>query len=187
MENRTDINDFDRLYHDYRQRYIRFARTYVRDTATAEDIVMDSLMYYWENRSALPHQINIPAYVLTIVKNRCINHLRREQKHQEVKRMLSEHKDWELNVRISTLEACNPEQLFSEEIQTIIQRTLDSLPEQSRHIFIRSKYERLSHREIADDLGLSVKSIEYHITKTLKILRQALKDYFPAWLALLGI
>ena len=159
------------MYHDYRQRYIRFARTYVRDTATAEDIVMDSLMYYWENRSALPHQMNIPAYVLTIVKNRCINHLRREQKHQEVKRMLSEHKDWELNVRI----------------QTIIQRTLDSLPEQSRHIFIRSKYERLSHREIADDLGLSVKSIEYHITKTLKILRQALKDYFPAWLALLGI
>ena len=154
------------MYHDYRQRYIRFARTYVRDTATAEDIVMDSLMYYWENRSALPHQMNIPAYVLTIVKNRCINHLRREQKHQEVKRMLSEHKDWELNVRISTL---------------------DSLPEQSRHIFIRSKYERLSHREIADDLGLSVKSIEYHITKTLKILRQALKDYFPAWLALLGI
>lgn len=187
MENRTDINDFDRLYHDYRQRYIRFARTYVRDTATAEDIVMDSLMYYWENRSALPHQTNIPAYVLTIVKNRCINHLRREQKREEVERLISEHEAWELSVRISTLEACNPEQLFSEEIQAIIQKTLDSLPEQSRRIFIRSKYEYRSHREIADDLGLSIKSIEYHITKTLKLLRQALKDYFPAWLALLGI
>ena len=185
MEKRTDIYDFNRLYHDYRQRYIRFARTYVRDTATAEDIVMDSLMYYWENRSVLPHQTNIPAYVLTIVKNRCINYLRREQKREEVERFISEYEAWELNVRISTLEACNPEQLFSEEIQSIIQKTLNSLSEQSRQIFIRSKYERQSHREIANDLGLSIKSIEYHITKTLKILRQALKDYFPALLVLL--
>ena len=127
MEKRTDIYDFNRLYHDYRQRYIRFARTYVRDTATAEDIVMDSLMYYWENRSVLPHQTNIPAYVLTIVKNRCINYLRREQKREEVERFISEYEAWELNVRISTLEACNPEQLFSEEIQSIIQKTLNSL------------------------------------------------------------
>uniref|UniRef100_UPI0035A0CFC4 sigma factor-like helix-turn-helix DNA-binding protein n=1 Tax=Prevotella heparinolytica TaxID=28113 RepID=UPI0035A0CFC4 len=68
----------------------------------------------------------------------------------------------------------------------IIQKTLNSLSEQSPQIFIRSKYERQSHREIANDLGLSIKSIEYHITKTLKILRQALKDYFPTLLVLLG-
>jgi RNA polymerase sigma-70 factor (ECF subfamily) len=173
----NDTQQFNRLYHDCRAGFIRFAETYVEDPAIAEDIVMDSLMYYWENRRLLKHEDNVPAYVLAAIKNKCINWLRRERLREEAERYLRQREDRELNLRLATLEACNPEKLFSDEIRQIVDRVLQSLPVRSREIFVRSKYENRTNREIADTMHLSVKSIEYHITKVLKILRIALKDY----------
>ncbi|MDR2920008.1 MAG: RNA polymerase sigma-70 factor [Tannerella sp.] len=179
MKDANDIYDFNRLYHDYKKRFTHFAKTYVDDLAVAEDIVIDSLMYYWENRLSLENNANIPAYILTVIKNKCLNYLHRERIREEVEKYISDKEEWELNLRIATLEACDPKKLFSDEIQAIINSTLDSLSEQSRDIFIRSKYENQTNKEIARNLGLSIKSIEYHMTKTLKVLRVALKDYLP--------
>lgn len=181
MENLNDIHSFTFLYKEYKHRFTHFAKTYVDDWAVAEDLVMDSLMYYWENRGSLQNYSNIPAYILTIVKNKCLNYLHREQTREEVEKHLYNREDWELNLRIATLEACNPEKLFSDEIQQIIDATLDSLPSLSREIFIRSRYENQTNKEIAEALSLSVKSVEYHITKTLKLLRKTLKDYLPVF------
>lgn len=179
MTNTTETYSFNELYQSYKPRFTHFAKTYVDDWGIAEDIVMDSLMYYWENRTNLKDDSNIPAYILKVIKNKCLNFLQREHTRREAEKYLSDREDWELSVRIATLEACNPEKLFSDEIQKIIDDTLLSLPELSREIFIRSKFKNETNKEIAEDLGLSVKSIEYHITKTLKHLRTALKDYMP--------
>lgn len=175
-----EIDSFNRLFLDYKPRFIHFARTYVGNRETAEDIVIDSLMYYWERRCELRNDSNIPAYILAVIKNRCLNYLQHERTKEDAESYLAKCEDWELSLRIATLDACNPEKLFSEEVQSIIEKTLASLSPLSREIFIRSKYENQTNKEIAAALNLSVKSIEYHITKTLKILRIALKDYFPA-------
>jgi RNA polymerase sigma-70 factor (ECF subfamily) len=180
MTTSEDIYSFNKLFLDYKPRFIHFARTYVGNRETAEDIVIDSLMYYWERRRELRNNANIPAYILKVIKNRCLNHLQRERIKEDAESYLAKCEDWELSLRIATLEACNPEKLFSEELQSIIEKVLALLSPLSREIFVRSKYENQTNREIAAALNLSVKSIEYHITKTLKILRAALKDYFPA-------
>lgn len=179
MKESSEIYNFNRLYHDYKLRFTHFAKTYVDDWVVAEDIVMDSLMYYWENRSSLKNDSNIPAYILTVIKNKCLNFLQRERTREEAQKYLSNCLDWELTIRIATLEATNPEKIFSDEIQNLIDEALASLPDLSRDIFIRSRNENQTNKEIADALGLSVKSVEYHITKTLKYLRKALKDYLP--------
>lgn len=179
MKESSEIYNFNRLYHDYKQRFTHFAKTYVGDWIVAEDIVMDSLMYYWENRSSLKNDSNIPAYILTVIKNKCLNFLQRERTREEAQKYLSNWQDWELTIRIATLEATNPEKLFSDEIQNLIDEALASLPNLSQDIFFRSRNEGQTNKEIADALGLSVKSVEYHITKTLKYLRKALKDYLP--------
>lgn len=171
-------NNFDNIYQEYKPRFVRFAKTYVYDIDIAEDIVMDSFIYYWENRKNI-EQTNIPAYILVSVKTRCLNYLKRKENRSKIEKYISEKDSWELDIKIATLEACNPEQLFHDEVQELISKTLASIPKQSREIFIKSKYENLSNKDIATHFGLSVKSIEYHITKTLKVLRTNLKDYLP--------
>lgn len=151
----------------------------------AEDIYMDVMMHFWEHRKELPSDIHIPSYLLASVKNRSLNFLRHKQVKSDTNYYLSDHGIRELNFRISSLEACDPIDLFTEEIRQIIDNTLDSLPEQTRMIFFMSRYENKTNKEIADNLGLSIKTVEYHIGRVLKLLRKSLKDYLP--LFLLGI
>lgn len=170
---------FDRLYADYKSRFVYFANTYVNDSMMAEDIVVDSLVYYWEHRDKLAPGSNVPAYLLTVIKHKCLNYLQHLRTHEEAICYLQECDVWELNLRIATLEACNPEHLFSNEMQAIVENAVKMLPVQTREIFFRSRYNNQSHKEIAEALGVSTKTVEFHITKALKILRVALKDYFP--------
>ena len=181
--------DFVYLYHllvyYYKGRFTHFARTYVDDEMTAEDIAVESLMYYWENRKTLDDHSNILAYILTVVKHKCLDHLRRMRTREDFVEYLQEYETRRLNLRIATLEACNPERIFSDELQSLVDKALASLPEQTRDVFIRSRYNNQSHKEIAEALGISTKTVEFHITKALKVLRVALKDYLPVFLYLL--
>ena len=70
-----------------------------------------------------------------------------------------------------------PDMIFNTEIQHIVRKALLKMPEQSRNIFILSRYQNTPNRMIAEKLGISIKSVEFHITKALKILRTELKDY----------
>lgn len=74
--NSSDLIRFNKFFSENQQRFIRFAWTYTRDEIVAEDIVMEALMSYWENRLKISSEINPFAYVLTVVKNKCLNHLR---------------------------------------------------------------------------------------------------------------
>ena len=185
MNENSEIQIFNHLFVTYKGRLIHFARTYVEDEMMAEDIAVESLMYYWENRKKLNAHSNIQAYILTVVKHKCLDHLRHLRTQEDYAEYLQEHETRKLNLRIATLEACNPERIFSEELQRLVDKTLDSLPEQTRDIFVRSRYNNQSHKEIAESLGLSTKAVEFHITKALKIFRVSLKDYFPVFIFLL--
>ena len=179
MEDKTNIYPFNQLFTDYKSRFVRFAKTYVSDTMIAEDMVIESLMYYWEKRDDLATNSNVPAFVLTVIKHKCLNYLQRLRAGEEIVEYLKNCDTWELNLRIATLEACNPEKLFSDEMQALVDKALKTLPEQTRDIFIRSRYNNQSHKEIAETLGISTKTVEFHITKALKVMRVALKDYYP--------
>ncbi len=172
---------FNQLYEEYNQRFIRFARSYVMTNEIAEDIVNDSFMYYWENKQNIADQ-NLSSYLLTVVKHKCINYLKRLSLEEQARDRFQYLEEWELQLKISTLEACNPEKLLSEEIQLLVQKALRSMPKQTRDILIRSRYQSQSNKEIAAELGVSVKTVEYHMSKALKTLRAVLKDYFPIWL-----
>ena len=171
--------EFGELYKRYKARFESFAVGYVQDRLIAEDVVTDAFIYYWENRSRLDADCNAAAYILTTIRHKCLNYLQRLRTREEIVEYLKDCDTWELNLRIATLEACNPEKLFSDELQSLVDKALETLPEQTRDIFVRSRYNNQSHKEIAVALGISTKTVEFHITKALKVLRVALKDYFP--------
>jgi RNA polymerase sigma factor, sigma-70 family len=87
-----------------------------------------------------------------------------------------------LKMKIETLEAFNPEELFTKEILELVNKAISTLPSKTRDIFIRSRYQNQSYKEIAEELGITVKSVEFEISKAMKILRVTLKDYYPVLL-----
>ncbi|MCD7926831.1 RNA polymerase sigma-70 factor [Bacteroidaceae bacterium] len=177
-----DIFSFNQLYKEYHKRFICFANTYVRDMTTAEDITVEALMFYWENKQMVDEKTNIPAYILTIIKNKCLNHLRHQQIHEEYSDKIKDYHEWELNTRIASLQACEPYELLTTEIEELVQQTLANLPEKTRQIFLLSRYENKSYKEIAALMNITPKGVDFHISKALKALQANLKDYFPLFL-----
>lgn len=173
-----DNISFSELYTQYYKRSFLFAKSYVRDEMAAEDIASESLIQLWETLKR--ETVNIPlALLTTILKNKALNYLKHQSVEWEAMENISDKLERDISYRIATLQACNPEEMFSSEITRILKDTLASLPEQTRRIFIMSRYEQMSVKEIAEKQQLTPKSVEYHITKSLKVLRVALKDYLP--------
>lgn len=173
-----NTHNFNSLYTQYYRKAFLFAKSFVHDEFVAEDIVSDALIKLWE----LLKEKNIPytdALLLTILKNKSLDYLKHETIKAEALSSMNDLGRRELEIRISTLQACDPEEIFSGEVKKIIADTLATLPEQTRHIFIMSRFQNKSNKEIALSLGISVKGVEYHITKALKPLRENLKDYLP--------
>ncbi|MCD7937114.1 MAG: RNA polymerase sigma-70 factor [Tannerellaceae bacterium] len=181
MENSPELLLFNQLVSAYQVQFIRFANKYVADLSVAEDFTMEAFMLFWENRHTLQEDSNIPAYILTIIKNKCLNYLSHLQVREQVNDKLKELADWELQTRISTLEVFEPYEVFTKEVQQIIRETLAALPEKTRNIFVMSRYENKTHKEIAAEVGITTKAVEFHVAKVLKILRHNMKDYLPAF------
>lgn len=179
MDSFTDLHSFNLLFNEYYNRFILFAQSYVKERETAEDFVSEAFTLLWENRNNLSKNTIPQAYILTIIRNRCLNHLQHIQVRHRIENRLSEHEEWRLSLSINSLQACDPEFLFSEELKQIIDETLRGLPKKTREIFVLHRFEGLSYKEIAEKMKLSTKSIEFHITKALGELRISLKDFLP--------
>lgn len=177
MHNSNDIAIFNKLFNDYYRQFVRFAMGYVKDEAKAQDFVSDAFLIYWEKKEMLANDTNAPGYILTIVRNNCLNYLQHKKVKQRASEEFLEHAQWVLNTKINTLEACNPDKIFSKEIEEIIENTIKNLPKKTAEIFKMSRFEHFSHRDIAEKMGLTTKSVEYHISKTLNELRLNLKDF----------
>ena len=185
--NVTDFNmTFDNIYSEYYQRCFLFAKSYLHDEMLSKDIASEAMITLWTTMKT-EEVDNIRAFLMTVVKNQSLNHLRNEHLRMEARENILNDELYELDFRISSLDACNPTDIFSEEINRIVNRTLDTLPLQTRNVFRMSRYENKSIKEIADTLNISVKGVDYHIGKALKALRVNLKDYLYLFLSLIHI
>ena len=175
-------NEFGHLYNQYRQRFVIIARRYVRDRMIAEDIVADSFVSFWNNRNNIPSDSNLPAYILTIVKNKCLNWLHAQQIHMRIENNIQTAQSRLVDANIRSLESCDPERLFASEVREIVKEATSRMPELTRIVFEKSRNEGKTYAEIAKECGISNRQVASEIQKALSILRKALKDYMPAFL-----
>ena len=169
--------EFGRLFATWRARFEAIACRYVRSAAVAEDLVSDSFMSFWENRGRIPADANLQAYILIIVRNKCLDWLRAQSLHAKIEQEAAD---------IRSLQAFNPEEIFSAEVAAIVRQSLDRLPELTREVFVARRFEELSYKEIAEKYGITVRRVEFELEKAVKQLRVALKDYLPVLLMLLS-
>ena len=174
--------EFKQIFEACYPRLLRFAAVYTGNLQDAEDILQNVFLLFWEKRASLQLDTNLNAYLLSMVKNHCINHL----KHQQVVQRYSANRMTELQQEMAfnyyAFSKFNPEQMDIESLERLAEKAIGELPEQCRKVFELSRYEGLKYREIAERLGISVKTVESHISNALKILRVTMKDCFLSWL-----
>ena len=169
---------FDYLFHLYYSGLVVYVEHYVSDKIVAEDIVQDFFVKLWINHKTLSIKQSLRSYFFTSVKNRAIDYLRHQQVKEAVeKKMLKE----------TELVSGNQEQLLESELRVYIDKALDKLPPVCREIFVMNRFEGLKPAEIAAKKGISVRTVETHIGKALKIMRTELEKYLPASLVTLII
>jgi RNA polymerase sigma-70 factor (ECF subfamily) len=178
---------FGHLYNQYRQRFVLIAKRYVRDRMVAEDIVADSFVAFWNSRSKLTSETNLPAYILTIVKNNCLNWLRAQQIHFRIQDDIASVQSRLVDASIRSLTAMDPSNLFASDVQNIISEATSRMLELTREIFMLSRNAGMTYAEIAAELGISQRRVTSEMQAALSILRKALKDYIPAWLLTLHL
>ena len=178
---------FEDVYLSYFSKMKYFAKEYVISEEDAENIVQDVFVELWENKEMLNMHMNLIAYLFTIIKNKCLNHLRHKLVVQETANKLQEEYTISLRMNLDSLEVFDNNLFSDHDIEKIISRALDALPEKCRAIFIMSKIEGKKHNEIAQELNISINTVGSQIGIAYKKLRTELKDYLPILLFLLSL
>lgn len=176
---------FEDIYLSYFSKMKYFAKEYVISEEDAENIVQDVFVELWENKTMLNMHMNLIAYLFTTIKNKCLNHLRHKLVVQETASKLQEEYTISLRMNLDSLEAFDNNLFSDQDIEKIISRALDTLSEKCRTIFIMSKIEGKKQKEIAQELNISINTIETQMGIAYKKLRIELKDYFPILLFIL--
>ncbi|GBU06822.1 hypothetical protein AwDysgo_01530 [Bacteroidales bacterium] len=167
---------FNTIYTRYYKKSFIFAKSYVHDDLVAEDIATEALIKLWETMKHEEVLKPLP-FLFAVLKNKSLDYLKHTLVRQEAIHIIGDYHLRELSIRISTLKVCDPEFIFSDEISQILEQMLNKLPAQTRKVFEMSRFEQKTGKEIAHDLGITVKGVDYHIAKSLQLLRLSLKDY----------
>lgn len=169
----TDVGSeaiFERTFKTHFKALHAYACTILRSEAMAEEMVQNVFYKLWEKREQVNIKESLSAYLYRAVYHECLNYL----KHSKVKNAYQSHATYHSH------EAQNANERTSlKELEERLAIALKSLPEQCRTIFQMSRFEELKYREIADELGLSVKTVENQMGKALRILREQLADFLP--------
>lgn len=175
----NDRQAFDLIYSAYFTRLVKFSFSYTKDLAIAENLSQDAFIKLWEKRAELKPDTNLLAFLLTIVKNGTLNYLKRQKIKIRVEGEVNNYKIREVDLQCQSLEMRNPDLIFSKEITQILHKAIAELPEQTRKVLILRHYDYLSNKQIAEKLGITVKGVEFHVTKASKVLKMYFKDYLP--------
>lgn len=178
-------DDFNKLYLAYRTDFIFIARSYVDDLAVAEDLVTDSFVTYWIKREEIPSDATPGGYIVGIVKKKCFEYLRNKQNQLRIQKKIYDTNYRMLHHQIMSLESCNPEKLHAGEVLEILETQLKRMPELTREIFISSRLEELSYKQIAEKYRIPVRKVTSEIQRALALLRESLKDYLSLLLIFL--
>lgn len=157
----------------------RFAAGFVKDEEVAKEIVQDAFVSLWIKRATIDPENQVKSYLSTTVRNKCLNFLR------DNKKFSSNLLDLEGLNGSGYYEQSDP--LVIKEIEQRIKTAAGELPEKCREIFLLNRNNNLKYQQIADQLGISVKTVETQMSKALLHMRKRLAEYISFLLLLLSL
>lgn len=160
-----DLHTFEGLFRELFKPLCSFAIKYVRDLDSAREIVHDVFVVVWEKFETLPADTNHRSYLFTAVRNRCLNHLR-DAKKTVLMDVIPDQNETE-----------EPQNLQAAELEQAIAYAIETLPERCRMVFELNRHEGLKYAQIAEKMGISIKTVEAQMSKALTIMREHLREF----------
>ena len=159
------LKSFEVLFRKFYSSLYRYAFSIVRNETVAEEITQEIFLYLWEKRKQIELKSSLKAYLFSSVRNKSINYIKIELPRLQATSDLSDMIGYN-----------DPQMDMNEEarMKQKIQQAIDQLPQKCRDIFVLSRYGGLTYAEIAEELDLSIKTVENQMTIALRKLKEAL-------------
>lgn len=154
---------FSELYIRYKDKLSYFCFYLLKSKEEANDIVQEIFIRIWESRSFINPELSFSAFLYTMARNRIMNYFRDIDIDTKVKEIFAARK--------ITVEETTESQIIYTEYQEILQAAIDLLPTQRKRIFNMSRVENMPHKEIAAELGISINTVQEHISEALKFIK----------------
>lgn len=164
-----DEDAFCELYAAYKNRLIFFAMRFLKSREYAEDIFQDAFTIIWQGRRFINPDASFSSYLYTIVRNRILNQLRDLENQTKLKeQILAQAVDYSYDTS---------DGILANDLRGLIARAMQQLTARQREIFEMSRRQDMSYREIAEELGISVYTVQEHISTSLRTLRTYLEKH----------
>jgi len=157
---------YDTLFKKYYAYLCMIVYRMIQDKSAAEDVVQDVMLELWKKRESIEIKNAVKSYLHRSVRNKTLNRIRDNRMKFEGDEQLLE---------VPSGESSPIQMMQGEDLAQTLQKTYEKLPEKCRIVFSLVKYEGLSYKEAAEQLEISVKTVENQISKALKIFREVLK------------
>jgi RNA polymerase sigma-70 factor, ECF subfamily len=177
-----DEATFEKVFKSHYGALHAYANVILKDADRAEEVVQTVFLKLWEKRATLQITTSLKAYLYRAVYHDSLNQL----KHQKVRQRHWEQTQYAMNQQLST-DNVHIMEGQEKELVDRIQQTLDALPEKCRMVFHLSRFEELKYGEIAEQMGISPKTVEAHMSKALKTLRMELAEFLPIVILILQL
>ena len=170
-----DRRAFEYYFKAYNNSIVGFGIQFIRDKDKARGIAQDAFIKLWENREKVQKINGIQSFLYTSVKTDCLNLIR----HNKVVRKYESKKLHEREISLNTeiLNSLNFDPLTFSELQSLIEKSIEELPDKCKLVFVKKRFENKKNKEIADELGITLKAVEANITRATKFLKLRLSHY----------
>lgn len=159
---------FEALFRNHAAALVSFARSYVDSREVAEELVQDLFCRVWDNRFESTVPDSVRGYLFAALRNRSLNHLRREQVSLDFV---------ERSSKVVPASPAADEALLAADLRDALAAAVKGMPARCREVFTLARHQGMSYAEIADILGISKKTVEIHMSRALAILRERLRGW----------
>jgi len=164
----------EQLYHSHYWKAVHYANHFLKDLETAKEMAQEAMISLWQKRETLEITGNVAYYLLSTVRNKVFNYLKHKQR---VAARMGNQISINDRLGMIALSDSSADKVIYAELSGLIAKTIDSMNAKIRTTFMLCREHGLPYKEIAKELNVSVKTVEYRISKALDLLRFALSEY----------
>lgn len=168
---------FEYFFNKYYKHILGFCIQFIYDKPESKGITQETFLNLWENRNQIEKINGIESFLYTFAKSKCLNVIRHKKVKERYKSKSLNRQERELDYHI--LNSMQFDSFSLSELERVIAKSIDELPDKARIVFIKKRYENKKNQDIAADLNISVKTVEGHMTTALKILKVKLSEFLP--------